>query len=304
MICTEVKFAAFLLEHNLPIAVADHAGPLFHSMLPDSKIASHYECAQTKTTINRVLAPEFASSVIDKVQKQMFTLSLDGSNDQEEQKLVPLTVRVFDTNLGMVASRFLDMCLCSSSTAAAYFDKVERVFTSKSIPWRNYVALLVDSASVNVGRHNSSKTWLEAQNPALYTLGCPHYFLHNAAHKAVKELESASGFDVEEMAVDVFDHSIKRKGELGEYAQFCDTEILKHVSTHWLSLQSSIERILKQYPALRSYFLSQEKRTSDRRLSPPTSARSLSSVLLICHAKFHKNQLSFAKEWSLYSLSS
>ena len=95
VIGAEVKFAAFLLEHNLPIAAADHAGPLFRSMFPDSRIASYYGSARTKTTsiINKALAPEFASSVIDMVQKQPFTLSLDGSNEQE-QKLVPLTVRV------------------------------------------------------------------------------------------------------------------------------------------------------------------------------------------------------------------
>ena len=28
VISTEVKFAAFLLEHNLPIATSDHAGPV------------------------------------------------------------------------------------------------------------------------------------------------------------------------------------------------------------------------------------------------------------------------------------
>lgn len=157
-----MKFAGFLLEHNLPIATADHAGPLFRSMFPDSKIASYYGSARTKTTsiINRALAPEFA--VINMVRKQPFTLSLDGSNDQEEQKLVPLTVRVFDTDLGMVTSRFLDMCLCSSGTAAAYFDKLEEVFFSKSIPWYNCVAFSVDSTSVNVGKHNSIKTRLEA----------------------------------------------------------------------------------------------------------------------------------------------
>lgn len=244
-------------------------------MFPDSKVASYYGCACTKTTsiINRALAPEFSSSVICMIQTQPFTLSLDGSNDQEEQKLVPLTVRVFDADLGKVTSRFLDMCLCSSGTAAAYFEKVEEVFSSKSIPWCNCVAFSTDSASVNVGRHNSIKTRLEAQNPALYTLGCPCHFIHNAAHKASKELESASGFDVEEMAVDVFyyfDHSTKRKGELREFSHFCDIEsrkILKYVSTRWLSLQRSRERILKQYPALHSYFLSQDDNASDRRLS-------------------------------------
>ena len=66
-----MKFAGFLLEHNIPIATADHAGSLFHSMFPDRKIASYYEYTRTKTTsvINRVLAPEFAGSVIIMVRK-------------------------------------------------------------------------------------------------------------------------------------------------------------------------------------------------------------------------------------------
>lgn len=64
---------------------------------------------------------------------------------------------------------------------------------------------------------NSIKTRLEAKNPALCTLECPSHFLHNAAHKAAKQLEAGSCFDVEEMAVDVFyyfDHSTIRKGQL------------------------------------------------------------------------------------------
>ena len=67
-----------------------------------------------------------------------------GAMTKEEQKLVPLTVRVFDNDLGVVVSRFLDMCLCTSGTAAAHFDKVE-VFSNKSIAWSNCIALSVDS---------------------------------------------------------------------------------------------------------------------------------------------------------------
>ena len=79
------------------------------------------------------------------VTQQPFTLALDGSNDQEEQKLVPLANC---KGVGMVKSQFIDMTLCSAGTAAAYFEKVEEVI---SIPWCNCVGFSVDSASVNVG---------------------------------------------------------------------------------------------------------------------------------------------------------
>ena len=95
VIGAEVKFTGFLLEHNLPIAASDHAGPLFWSMFPDSKIAHYCGCARTKTSIiNRALGPGFVKTVLQLVHEHPFKLSLDGSNDKEEQKLVPLMVSV------------------------------------------------------------------------------------------------------------------------------------------------------------------------------------------------------------------
>lgn len=71
-----------------------------------------------------------------------------------------------------------------------------------------------------------------------------------------------STFDVEEIMVDnyyFFDKSTKRKNGLVEYCTFCDVKyrkILKYVSTRWLSLECAIDRTLRQYPALQSFFLS------------------------------------------------
>ena len=70
-------------------------------------------------------------------------------------------------------------------------------------------------------------------------------------------------FDIEEIVVDVFYHfssSTKRKSGLEKYCNFCDIEyrkILKHINVRWLSLEAAIDRILQQYPALKSYFLSE-----------------------------------------------
>ena len=69
--------------------------------------------------------------------------------------------------------------------------------------------------------------------------------------------------DVEELVIDIFywfDKSTKRKSSLEEYCCFCDVQyrkIVKHISTRWLSLETAVERILKVYAGLRSYFLSE-----------------------------------------------
>ena len=46
---SELLFAGFLVEHNFPIATADHAGKLFCAMFLDSKIANKYKRGWTKT---------------------------------------------------------------------------------------------------------------------------------------------------------------------------------------------------------------------------------------------------------------
>ena len=43
-------------------------------------------------------------------------------------KLVPLTVRVFDENIGQIESKFLCMCLCYQGAAAVYIEKMRTIF--------------------------------------------------------------------------------------------------------------------------------------------------------------------------------
>ena len=48
------------------------------------------------------------------------------------------------------------------------------------------------------------------------------------------------------------------KGQLGEYASFCDNIFMKHINVRWLSPEKAVGKILKMIPGmLRSYFLSE-----------------------------------------------
>ncbi len=49
VIRAEALFTEFVVEHNLPVACSDHAGPLFRKMFPDSAIGKKYGCGRTKT---------------------------------------------------------------------------------------------------------------------------------------------------------------------------------------------------------------------------------------------------------------
>ena len=68
---------------------------------------------------------------------------------------------------------------------------------------------------------------------------------------------------VDDFIIDLFYHfkrSVKRKATLREYMEFTNTEVknmIKHVTTRWLSLGRSVARTLMQWEALQSYFISE-----------------------------------------------
>ena len=92
----------------------------------------------------------------------------------------------------------------------------------------------------------------------LIYIGCPCHLVHLCAGKGAKELS----VNVEDFVIDLYDHfrrSAKRKKQLREYMEFNNNavkKIIKHVSTRWLSRRKSLERTLKQWDSLESYFIS------------------------------------------------
>ena len=69
-------------------------------------------------------------------------------------------------------------------------------------------------------------------------------------------------FDIEDPTVDLFhwfDKSSRWKSLLKEHYEFCDTgysEIIKFISTCWMCFEMCINRELKKYECLKSYFVS------------------------------------------------
>ena len=75
-----------------------------------------------------------------------------------------------------------------------------------------------------MGPRNSIKSRVLQENPATYFVGCRCHMVHNTANKAAEAFEVKSGFDIEDMLVDLyywFDKSTNRKNELSEYYEFC-----------------------------------------------------------------------------------
>ena len=85
--------AVTLAHDNIPFAVMDHLSPLFPDIFLDSKIAKGFASARTKTTyvLNMALRPHFEAALVSQMQEEPFSLAIDGSNDNDLQKMNPIT---------------------------------------------------------------------------------------------------------------------------------------------------------------------------------------------------------------------
>lgn len=266
----EVMVTNFIVQHNLPIATADHLGHLFKKIFPDSKIASSYSCAKTKTfaILNEAFAPDCHNYVVEHCKTHAYSVGHDGSNDTGVQKMNPVSIRLFDINRSkVVTDHFFNMCVTEGEDcckAFKIFEAIEECFQEDGMPWSNCVSLSVDNTNSMIGRNNSVASRFLEKNPATFIAGCPCHLAHIAASHANESFSDFVNLSVEDVCVDCyywFDKSTKRKGKLTEYFEFCNQEyqtVLKHLSVRWLSLERCMERILKKLPSLKAYFQSED----------------------------------------------
>jgi hypothetical protein len=274
LIRAESLFTDFIIEHNLPIACADHAGSLFKRMFPDSSIASKYGCGRTKTScIVETLASDDSQRIMKAMQNQPYSLATDGSNDIGAVKLYPVCVRYFDDEIGRVLCVMLSLKECNqASTGENIFKALDEELTQLKIPWQNCISFAADNASVMTGKSKGVAAFRVEQIPSVYLLGCACHLMHLSASKAA----SAMSVQVDELLTDVYfylDKSRKRMQELKRFQSLHDLDvhkILKHVSVRWLSIGICLSRLLEQWPALSDLF---ESETKSQRSTNPLPVR-------------------------------
>ena len=265
----EALMVGFLVEHNLPIASSDHLSKLAHRMFPDSKIAGSLACGRTKSThILQTIATEsvkeatstIAITVPAKEQHDVlspwFSLATDGSSDVDD-KYFPVLVTHWHTS-GEVVTSFVDMPIVNQADAANITDACLKSLRKVKVDINRCVAFSSDNASVMIGKNAGMLALLQRERKYIYGMGCMCHLSSLAAKAGRKALKS---FDFEEFLIDLYYHfhqSCKRKDELRDAIEFCETDIrkvLKHVETRWLSLGKCIDRALRLWPGLKSYYL-------------------------------------------------
>lgn len=125
------------------------------------------------------------------------------------------------------------------------------------------------------------------QNKTLVGVGCPAHILNNCVHHGADTLN----VEIENIMFKIYQYFhiyTVCTENLKEYGEFVDIQyrvLLSHSKTRWLSLFPGIERLLQMFPALKSFFLFQEK--------PPVTIK-----------RFFENNFSEIYLWYMHSLMS
>ena len=285
--CAELYFARFVTEHNLPFAVADHFNKLCSVMFPDSKIASEFACARTKTAalVTHALAPAINEPIIKACQEQPFTILCDGGNDNYEKKYFGIMVRFWNERLDKVVTRFLGAPIVNIATGENLFNAMSKVLEMYDIPWRNVIGFASDSASVMVGRKNSVLSRVIQQQHDVFSMGCVCHLAALCAAAGLKKLPVS----VDDLLIDVFyhfKHSSKRCEEFSivvkDFDGIAPVRVLKHCSTRWLSLERAVNRLLQLWPALFAYFDREGDKSDRDRVKRVSKAMSKVETKLYC----------------------
>lgn len=122
-----------------------------------------------------------------------------------------------------------------------------------------------DTTNVMKGRRSGVQRLIKNENPTLCDVGC----ICHLADLTVKAGMCTLPLDIDELFVDIFyyfHHSSKRKQEFIDlWCSLFTTEpevILKHCTTHWLSLLRCVGCYINQLEGLRSFFRSSDEDTS------------------------------------------
>lgn len=111
------------------------------------------------------------------------------------------------------------------------------------------------------GRVNVHSKVKDSLQREVIGLGRPAHIIHNAGRTALDMIP----LDVEHLLTKVFGYFHIFTVQVERLKTFCDfvgqeyQSILGHSNVHWLSMLPTLERVLKMYEPLKSFFVSEEK---------------------------------------------
>lgn len=253
----EIKLALFIVEHNLPFAVADHLSKVCQNCFGDSSPANTLTLGRTKATaiIKNVVGLKQFQNINELLKQNYFSLCIDESTDITNTKSLCLVVRLC-VNFE-IKDLFYGLLTVDQSDANSLYALIVNYFKQNNINYKaNMIGFAADGASVMTGKNKSVAQLLKKDNNNLFIIKCVCHSLALCSSYACLKLPSS----VETLARNIYNYlsnSPKRCNQFENILTLLEIKpkkILHPCQTRWLSLEVVVVRLLELYEPLKIYF--------------------------------------------------
>lgn len=294
----EAALSYHTVYHHFSYKSTDCTNTLHHKLFEDSKIAPQIKCGKTKTQaiVDNVIAPYVLEKAREDLNKSKFIGICTDSSNHGYLKMFPVVVQYFDKFDGL-NSKLVELKSCQNEKSITISKLLEETMENFDLI-EKCIAFGADNTNTNFG----SVLRKEGQNIFTHLktflgrdingIGCPAHICNNSIHFAMDHLE----VDIDSIMFKIYKYFSIYTVRVESLREICDNVevdfkiLLSHSKTRWLSLFPVIERVLKMYHPLKSYFLSIE--------SPPVALKTFfedplnEALLFFVHslaAVFHCN---------------
>ncbi|CAF1516743.1 unnamed protein product [Rotaria sordida] len=243
------------VRHGISYLAQQCTTDVLKTLFASSSIAKSLSCGKTKAAAiaTDVLAPYFTHIVVEEIKLAFhYSLAFNASN-KGNLKTFPFCIQYF-SDVG-VKKDFIDD---SSESAVDIHRNARQILNKYGLSIDGLTAIGADNTNVNVGENHSVFSLFRDEKPNVIKGSCYNHILHNSVKYSHKVLP----IDVEKNLLTIYTHfsrSAKRIAELKSYYEFYEQDymvILKHIKLRWLTLYTSIERLLQVFTPIKNYFLS------------------------------------------------
>lgn len=143
----EIRIAAFVAEHNLPLRTMDHLPTLFGAVCSDSAIAKRIKCGGTRLTsiLKNVISATSRETTTELMKNNKFSIIADESTDRSCTKNICLVARI---NLANNDHFFLAVTPVEEATGAALFNHIIHFLKKFEIPYKStFIGFASDGAN-------------------------------------------------------------------------------------------------------------------------------------------------------------
>lgn len=258
----EGLFSFHTINHNQSFRSMDCTSQLIKTLFNKK-----FSCARTKTEaiVCNVFAPYGFAELEKDLDKATFVSLYSDTSNHHDIKLYPTVVRFFDFEAG-IKIRILDFISIPGETSEIIFSAIREILQKKNLE-NKIIAYCGDNTNANFGgkerrgTNNVYNKLIKYLNKKIIGVGCAAHIIHNAIQTAADLLP----IDVENIIVKIYSYFYIYTVRVESLKDFCEAaeveyqKLLGYSKTRWLALLPAVERILKIFDPLRSYFLSQDK---------------------------------------------